>query len=597
LEVRLLGPIEVLIDGRPVALGAGTERALIACLAWHANRPISTDAIVDALWGEDPPLSAREMVRTYVARARRRLGDALQRTPAGYLLEVSPDAIDAVCFERLCAQGIDQHAKGDPAAAADTLTRALDLWRQAPAPELDSLASARGEIERLQALRLTAVEAHAEAELALGDAARMVPELEGLVRAHPYRERLRHALMLALYRCGRQAEALECYLDGRRLLVEELGIEPTRELQALQRAILDQDPMLDTPVAAATTVRTTPEAPAADPPAAEPLEPRLPAPRGRRRWPRVAGGVTGVATLAVAFLIARDLTARTAAGPRIGRETVALIDPASGATLRTHAVTGVPGPIAVGTRAAWVGDGQHRSVLTVSPDSLKPIGIARLGVFPYQLATDGATAWAGDGFYGTITPVDHTGRESSTFRPESRATGRLALAYGAGALWVGSQDGALTEIDPGTDRVMAVLRHTGDPEALVVGGGSVWVAEAGEDDVRQVDPVTHRVTRSIPIGGTPSDVAVGVGSVWAITPSESRVWRIDPRTDAVTAAIDVAPQSSLITVIDDKVWVGSATGTLQRIDPNQNAVAQTLQLDGPVGGMAPGNHRLWISVR
>jgi streptogramin lyase len=145
--------------------------------------------------------------------------------------------------------------------------------------------------------------------------------------------------------------------------------------------------------------------------------------------------------------------------------------------------------------------------------------------------------------------------------------------------------------------MIAVLRHTGDAEALAVGDGSLWVAEASQDDVRQVDPVARRITRSIPIGGTPSDVAIGDGSVWAVTPSESRVWRIDPRTDAVTAAITVAPQSSLITVIDDDVWVGSATGTLQRLDPNQNAVAQTLQFDGPVGGIAPGNHRLWISVR
>jgi DNA-binding SARP family transcriptional activator/glutamine cyclotransferase len=594
LEVRLLGPIEVLIDGRPVALGARTERALVACLAWHANQPVSTDAIVDALWGEHPPLSAREMVRTYVARARRRLGDALQHCPAGYVLEVAPDAIDAVCFERLCARGMEQHAKGDLAAAADSLTRALALWGQAPAPELDSLASARHEIARLEALRLTAMETHAEAELSLGDAARLVSDLEGLVRAHPYRERLRRALMLALYRCGRQAEALECYLDGRRLLVEGLGIEPTRELQALQQAILNQDPTLDISAAAAATAPTTGEPAAAEPPGPKALEPELAARRGRR----LAGGVAALATLAVALLIARELTAGTAAGSlHIGRETLALIDPTSGATLRTQAVTGVPGPIAVGTRAAWVGDGQNRSVLTVSPDSLKTIGIARLGVFPYQLATDGTTAWAGDGFYGTITPIDHTGRESSTFRPESRATGRLALAYGAGALWVGSQDGTHTEIDPRTERVIAVLRHTGDPEALAVGAGSVWVAEAGQDDVRQVDPVTHRVTRSIPIGGTPSDIAIGDGSVWAITPSESRVWRIDPRTNAVTAAIDVAPQSSLITVIDNKVWVGSATGTLQRLDPNQNAVAQTLQLDGPVGGIAPGNHRLWISVR
>jgi DNA-binding SARP family transcriptional activator len=595
VEVRLLGPIEVLIDGQPVVLGAGIERALVACLAWQANRPVSADSIIDALWGEQPPQSAREMVRTYVARVRKRLGGALQRHDSGYLLEVAPEAIDAVRFERLCDEGMQQHADGDPLAAADRLTRALALWRQEPTPALDSMATVQTEIARLQALRLSAVETRAEAKLALGDAARLVPELEGLVGAHPYRERLRSALMLALYRCGRQADALECYLVGRRLLVEELGIEPSRALQGLQQAILNQAPALDLAGTAPATPLPGPE-PAPTRPG--PSSPEAPGRRPRRRWRRRTAAAAGLAMLAAVSVIAGDLSGRSAAGSaRIGREALAVIDPASGATLRTRAVTGVPGSIAVGTRAVWVGDGQNRSVLTVFPNSLKTIGVARLDVFPYQLATDGTTAWAGDGFYGTITPIDNTGRESPTFRPEARATGRLALAYAAGALWVGSQDGALTEVDPRTEQVIAVLRHTGDPEALAVGAGSIWVAEASQDDVRQVDPVTHRIARSIPIGGAPSDVAVGDGSVWAVTPSESRVWRIDPRTDAVTAAIDVAPQSSLVTVIDDEVWVGSATGTLQRLDPNQNAVAQTLKLDGPIGGIASGNGRLWVSVR
>lgn len=582
LQVRVLGRLEVLLDGTPVPLGAGTERALVALLAVQAGRPVTTDAIVEALWGEQPRSSAREMVRTYVARVRKHLGGALRRVDGGYELAVSPDAIDAICFERLCAEGLEQASAGDAEGSAETLRRALALWRGPPLPELKALGAGGDEIARLEELQLVAVETRANSELALGNAAALVPELEGLVRSHPYRERLRRALMLALYRSGRQTEALERYMEGRAVLIDEVGIEPSRDLQALHQAILDQDPALDLSA-------TEPPSP----PPEETSRVATPARRRRLRGRALAAVVVGVAAVAIVV----TLEARSSPGLHVGRETLAQLDPSSGAVLQTKAVTGVPGPIAVGDRTVWIGDGENRSVLALDPGTLQTIGIARLGTFPYQIATNGSAAWAGDGFYGTVTGIGRHGGATSPFRPEPHATGHLALAFGNGALWVGSQDGALTEVDPRTRKTTAVIQGVGDAAALAVGLGSVWVAEGNEDDLRQVDPVAHSVSASIPIGGAAAAMTVADGAIWAVTPTESRVWRVDPRSHAVTAAIDVTAQTSFITAVGPKVWVGSPAGILQQLDPGQNAVVKTLQLGAPIGGLAGGHGRLWVSVR
>ncbi len=520
------------------------------------------------------------MVRTYVARVRRHLGETLQRHSGGYELAVSPDAVDSVRFERLCADGFKRASAGQVEEAAEALRDALALWRGSPLPELEALGAALDEIRRLEELYLVAIETRAECELELGRAAELVPELEGLVRSHPYRERLRRALMLALYRSGRQTEALEQYLEGRSVLVGEVGIEPGRDLQALHQAILNQDPTLDLP--------STESSPRHE-------KPRAPTSARHRRLRKGTVAAIPVATAAIVIVVL--LAARSSAVPHVGRETLVKLDPSTGTVLQTRAISGVPGPIAVGDQTAWVGDGENRSVLALDPDKLHTLGVARLGTFPYQIATNGSAAWAGDGFYGTITAVSGNGAASAPFRAESRATGHLAIAFGHGAFWVGSQDGVLTEVDPRTQRTTALIRGAGSPEAIAVGSGSVWVAEANEDDLRRVDPTAHTVSASVPIGGAPTSVAVADGAIWAVTPTESRVWRVDPRSDAVTAAIDVAPETSFITAVGTDLWVGSSTGTLQRLDPAQNAVARTLQLGAPIGGLAGGDGRLWVSVR
>lgn len=580
LEIRVLGPVEVLVDGRQVELGGGNERALIGYLALHPNTPVSAEAIIDALWGELPPPTAPQMVRTYVARARKRLGAPLQRRSGGYVLDVPPEAVDAVRFERLCQEGLRQQAAGDYPASSEALRRALALWRDTPLPELHARPGGSEEAARLEELRLSAIESRVEVELSLGRAAGLVTELDALVREYPHRERLRRGLMLALYRCGRQADALERYLEGRRLLVNEIGIEPGRELQQLQAAILRQDPALDLPISPSASGETPTVAP---PP---------PGPRQTR-----VVVVAAICMVAIAGVVGAVVAEGPARHPTVGRQGIGLLDPGSGAVRASRALGGAPGPIAVGRSVAWVGDGDHGTVVALAASTLHRLGIARLGSFPYQLATNGSSVWVGDGFDGTLTRVDPSGRATGPFRPEPNSTGRLALAYGDGSIWIGSQDDSLTELDPRTDQVIAVTRGIGKPAAIAVSARAVWIAEATSDRLLRVGLRGDRMIESVPIGGTATNLAVGDGSVWAVTPEEGRLWRVDATTGAVTASIDVGLDLSLVAVINGQVWVASPLGTVEHVDPAQNLVARTFHFDAPIGAIAGGDGRLWMSVR
>ena len=247
LEFGILGPLEVRADGHAVALGGARPRAVFAVLALNANRPVSAERLALALWGEDAPPSAVKTVQVYVARLRKALDDpeVLVTTPAGYRLRVRPGELDAERFESLVADGREALAagRGDDAAAA--LRAALELWRGPPLAEVASAPFAPAEIARLEEQRLAALEVRVEADLAVGRHRELVAELGQLRTEHPWRERLHAQLMLALYRSGRQADALEAYRHAREVLVEQLGIEPGAELHDLHEAILAHDPGID----------------------------------------------------------------------------------------------------------------------------------------------------------------------------------------------------------------------------------------------------------------------------------------------------------------------------------------------------------------
>ena len=246
MEYRILGPLEVAADGRAVPLGGTKQRALLAVLLLHRNAVVSTHQLVEDLWGAgEAPAAAAKTVQVHVSRLRKALGDAALETHAGgYALNVETASVDLFRFEELTQEGRRCLAAGDPAPARAAFADALALWRGPPLVDFAYEPFAQTEIARLEELRVAALEDRIDADLALGEQASLVPELEVLIAANPLRERLRRQLMLALYRSGRQAEALAAYRETRRAL-DELGIEPTRTLRELEAAILRHDPALD----------------------------------------------------------------------------------------------------------------------------------------------------------------------------------------------------------------------------------------------------------------------------------------------------------------------------------------------------------------
>jgi DNA-binding SARP family transcriptional activator len=240
VEFRILGPLEVVERDRLLPLGGSRQRALLALLLTRANEIVSADRLIDELWPSGPPQNAANALQYHVSHLRKALGrsNAIATEPPGYVIRVGPNELDLLRFERL----VDEAEHALPEAARRLLGEAVALWRGPPLADVAQESFAQAEIVRLEELRLRALELRIEADLAVGRAGEVVGELEALVRENPLRERLRAALMRALYGAGRQAEALEVYRQTRALLVDELGIEPSPALQELERAILRQDP-------------------------------------------------------------------------------------------------------------------------------------------------------------------------------------------------------------------------------------------------------------------------------------------------------------------------------------------------------------------
>jgi predicted ATPase/DNA-binding SARP family transcriptional activator len=249
VEIRVLGPIEVVSDDGPVRLAAPMHRRLLAALVLGVGEARSPDALIDVLWGASPPASAPKLLQHYVSQLRKVLPPpaSIRTREAGYLLEVDGDFLDTSRFNRLLAEGSEALNEGNPALAASLLTKALGLWRGAPYADVGYEDFARAEADRLEELRQVAIEERVEAGLALGRHEELLAELSSLAAIHPLRERLQAQTMLALYRCGRQAEALELYATFRARLHDELGLEPGRELRNVQRRILQHDSSLGPP--------------------------------------------------------------------------------------------------------------------------------------------------------------------------------------------------------------------------------------------------------------------------------------------------------------------------------------------------------------
>ena len=268
LEFLVLGPFEVRVDGRALELGAAKQRALLALLALNANELVSVDRLIDELWGERSPATASHSIQVYISQLRKvltRAGEAaaevIASRPPGYLLHVPPDKFDLRCFEQLSEQASSARANGELADAADLFREALVLWRGRALGDLLDEPFARVGAARLEEVRLAVMERRIDVDLALGRHADVIGELEQLVVEHPLREGPPGQLMLALYRSGRQAEALDAYHRLRRRLSDDLGLDPSPALRQLERSILQHDPGLEYVAADSTTRLTSPAVP------------------------------------------------------------------------------------------------------------------------------------------------------------------------------------------------------------------------------------------------------------------------------------------------------------------------------------------------
>jgi YVTN family beta-propeller protein len=594
VEFRILGPVEAQEGERPLDLGGRKQRALLALLLLDRGEVVSTDRLIAALWPERPPPAAQKALQVYVSRLRKALGDGLLETRAGgYAILLAPDQLDSDRFERMLEEARDFLATGDPERAAVTLRDALSLWRGSPLADFAYEPFAASEIARLEELRLGTLEERIEADLALGREAELVPELEALVREHPLRERLRAQLILALYRSGRQVEALAAYQELRRARVEELGLEPSRPLQQLEQAILRQDPELE--------LARRPDS-----------LPRVRKRVGRRAVLLAAGGAL---VLAAALAVAAVLGAggeESADLASVAPNSVAVIDPKTNAVLGGIQVGTSPASIAVGGGAVWVVNGDDKTVSRIDPETKKVVRTVAVGGTPTDLALGAGSVWVANGFDNSVTRIDaQSNLAVETIRlPQPGEAPPVSLgtsghiAVGNGAVWVTRllRHGVLWRIDPRTNAVAGTIRlarGAGGGE-IAVGEGAVWVN--GNGGVTRIDASTNarELLGAVEPGGT-GGIAVSPGALWVAglsTGSEHELlWRIDPRGDFATASVTVGAGPAGVAVGNGSIWVAnSLDGTVSRVDPETNEVKRTIAVGGAPRDLAAGAGAVWVTV-
>ena len=604
VEFRILGPLEASRHGQPLELGAGKQRALLVLLLLRAGEIVSTDRLIDALWGERPPPSALNSVHIYVSQLRKALGNGRLETHGhGYLLALEPEQLDLGRFERLLGDGRELLTSGDADRAAGALRAALGLWRGPPLSDVAFEPFAQAEIARLDELRLAALEERIEADLALGRHAELVPELEGLVREHPLRERLRAQLMLALFRSGRQSEALDAYQQARKLLSTELGLEPGRRLRELEAAILRQDAQLHVP----------------------PRPTRRTGAVHRKRRSVVAIGAALLLAAAVALVGITFTGGETPTPPRVLPNSLVRIDPDTLEATNVVPVGSAPDLVVAAGGFVWIThhvledfgygrlrDAGDRTLNRVNPETgeVETVG----GLAPCGLAPDPsgdvwvANCFASRGRDANVVRVDATTLDfEATYRVpggDARGVYYRAFAYGGGSLWVGwtrerGEHAAVIQLDPrsGEQRVndgmdgaaLAWAETSGDlwgsnfgegtltrlhastravetvnvlsvnPGHILVDGDVVWVGDwefPGVERLPAVGPSRPRLV-DLPVrtfGGGVWQIAAGEGYIWATTPRDRALWRIDPKTNEAKRIPMPYPPTG-VDVNEGDVWV------------------------------------------
>jgi DNA-binding SARP family transcriptional activator/ABC-type transport system substrate-binding protein len=602
IDYRLLGPLEVAVNGHAVDIGGLKQRALLAILLLHANQPVQRDVLIDQLWAGHPPAGAEHAVEVYIWRLRKALesaagGQCVLTRPGAYLLQAAEEQVDVARFERRAEAGRRALAAEDPGRAAADLGEALALWRGPLLADFRSEPFAQAEIARLEELRAGVVEDRIEADLALGRHASVVSELEALVAVQPLRERLHQQLMIALYRCGRQGDALAVYQKARRMLMADLGIEPGEPLRRLQRGILEQDPSLAPPpiTGASQALNLVDGSRSGRPAAATAGAFDSVAERGApRRSVRIGGkrllAVFGALALSIALLVvvAGGGRAHLAAGPN----TIGVID--GGQDSLSAVVTGVgrPNGIVSGAGAVWITDSADDLLLRVDSAG-QVIDRIPVGRGPAGVTVADGLVWVANQLDGTVSEVNPSaGTQVAVI---TVGIGPTAIASGYGAVWVASvTSDTLSRINAATGEVVSVIPLSSAPTGIAVGAGAVWVVSQETGELLRVDPGDDRPSQAIAIGHSPDGVAVGAGSIWAAD-TGGTLTRFDPRTGKMqTIRVGGAPAG--VVYANGAVWVSdSVSGTVSRIDPATGAT-QLVRLGNEPTDLAAAGNNMWVTV-
>ena len=563
-DVRLLGPIEVTLDGRPVALGATKQRALLAMLALRANAVVSVDELVEGLWGENPPASSSKLIQHYVSQLRKSLagGDAeIVTRGRGYQLRVRPGAVDVADFERL-ADVAARNGEGGKAAH-----RALSLWRGTPLLDVIDEPFAAAELRRLEDLWLNVSEQAIAADIEAGRHDEVLPRLEALVARHPLRERLHVLRMRALYAAGRQAEALEAFRDARALLDEQIGVEPGPELQRVHEAMLQQDPGL--------------------------IAPRRPHPTARRRLPRALVLVAAVALLAggLAFAVSRIVAPDRLDG--VDENAIGRIDTGEGDLVAQYLVGRAPRALAAGGGSVWVADAKDETVSRLDPNRDRIVTIP-VGSDPVALAFGEGALWVAERGDGTVAQI--SAASNKVIRRIQSVNAPSALAVGYGAVWVGSAvDRTVTRVRP--DGSVLVIHLGAPPSAIAAGAGAVWITSEETGTLFRVEPRTGTVVRPIRVGNRPVAVAAGASGVWVVNRQDATVWRIDPATNSVSDTIAVARDPAGVALSASGVWVATANAQVSRIDPRAGRIVARVDLGNPPAALTADGGSVWVATQ
>ena len=570
MDFRILGPLEVLDQGRRVSVRRGKEQALLAYLLLHANELVASDRLVDELWGERPPPTAAKILQNAVSQLRKALGDdRLLTRPPGYFLRVEPGELDLERFEVLTERG---RAEGDPAL----LREALELWRGEPLADLRDEPFAQRASLRLEEARLAAREDRLDADLAEGRDAELVPELEGLIAEHPFDERLYRQLMLALYRAGRPGNALEVYQRARKTFDEQLGLQPGPELEELQRQILNQDERLSAP--ARTPTRTV-------------------APTRRR--PRLIL-VSAVALLGAAVLTGLLLWNNGGGGtPEVVPNSLVKLDPDTGKVLDVIAVGRQPVALAVVGDAVWVSNNEDATVTRVDPKTGHTDTIGGLRP-PFDLVADGQRhVWISTYTYEQVTGST---RERSKRTRRTLGGNAFLLGIGAGSLWVTETPPNLETLGPSRGSTLRRQRSSASTRLGLSRStsrsveGAAWVTNGADASVSRSASATAQSSASRWAYARP--LAIAFGSLWIIAgKGHDTVWRLNPETRQPDALIKVGKSPSISPPM--RVAFGSLYATQGRSCasiPARTCVTRTVRLGYKPQGMAVGAGALWVTI-